>query len=86
MSDFKLYLQSFITIITMPQAKTKTHKTEIGSYKRAFKSHLLISQFEEATLSGGQHRASSQQYVPMCMVSVASQYLIWGFNLCSLVL
>lgn len=37
----------------MPQAKTKTHKPETGSYKRAFQSHLLISQFEETTLTCG---------------------------------
>jgi len=36
MSDFELYLQSFVTTITMPQAKTKTHKPEIGSNKTAF--------------------------------------------------
>lgn len=78
MSDFKLYLQSFTTIVTMPQAKTKTYKPEIGSYKRAFKSHLLISRFEEAPVTGGWDRASSEQYLPMCIT--------WGFNLCSLVL
>lgn len=37
----------------MPQVKTKTHKAEIGSYKRAFQSQLLISQFEETTLISG---------------------------------
>lgn len=59
-------LQSFTAVTTMPWAKTKPHKTEIGSYKRAFKSPL-------AALNRGK-ALSSQKYISTYRVSVASLY------------